>query len=164
MSDILALTPLAGSCRGGSCACPVFLPPRLATQSRPCRTFCPARQRRAPTRGAPTYVSRLSVMDKVNPLPLSHKLPHILGEMIAGELMAVEVRREPVLEAGDTRHHPRHVESVVVEVGGEIEVRPRRQVLRQELQELPVHQPSLSVLLLRPGIGAVDVDRRQRPF
>ena len=70
-------------------------------------------------------------MDEIYPFPFRHELVHVLGKVVISELMAIEVGGELVGKSRQLFHYPCHVDAVVVEVGGEIELRTGSQVFAE---------------------------------
>lgn len=96
-------------------------------------------------------------MDEENLFPFGHEFQHVLREMIAFQLVAVQVGSEPVGHAADAGHESADVDAVVVEVCGKVEISAVGEVGFQEVDKPGVDQPPFPVLFFRPGIGAVDM-------
>lgn len=84
--------------------------------------------------------------------------------VIAFELKSEEIRGKHVPVAGLQSHEGCDLFSVILKVGGKEKVSLRLQVAPHELHELAVDEASFAMTFFWPGIGAVDVERRQGVF
>ena len=87
------------------------------------------------------------VVDKTDIFPFSHKLQHIFGPMVVGDVESAEIRSKDVGKIGSGCHQGSYVKAVVLKIGGKKEVAAGLQVDFDEIDKITADQTSFAMPL-----------------